>query len=243
MSVRDAARVNPSDAIPMTEPVISDLRRATSWELALASEAITVLLATPGEFDQAAVLRQTLRRFDAARELLEELLARDPTASLALDARERGPLVLALLRGELHASREVQDAVRRDRRYHDQRRVSKRIRALEQTIATVLDAIGDGVDSELEDHQLARVPPVSVLPTDATRRSLKLLTPRQMDVLKCLSRGQRYGEIAASLRIAEETVRSHAKRVRQTLGVRTSRELKGIYIPRPHDDSDDDHAV
>jgi DNA-binding CsgD family transcriptional regulator len=59
-------------------------------------------------------------------------------------------------------------------------------------------------------------------PTDA-------LTPRQLQILARLSDGQGYGEIAAALHVTVETVRTHARRIRDQLGVRTSRELVGIY--------------
>jgi DNA-binding CsgD family transcriptional regulator len=55
------------------------------------------------------------------------------------------------------------------------------------------------------------------------------LTPRQRQILSLLSDGQSYSEIAAALHVTVETVRSHARRIREQLGVRTSRELVGIY--------------
>ncbi len=57
------------------------------------------------------------------------------------------------------------------------------------------------------------------------------LTPRENEVLLCLSEGKNYGEIAAELVIELETVRTHARRVRRKLGVATSRDLHGRLAP------------
>ncbi len=60
---------------------------------------------------------------------------------------------------------------------------------------------------------------------------LSALTPREAEILAYLSRSRSYDEIAALLSIDLETVRTHARRVRHKLGVRTSRELIGVYVP------------
>lgn len=57
------------------------------------------------------------------------------------------------------------------------------------------------------------------------------LTPRENEVLLCLSQGKNYGQIAAELVIELETVRTHARRVRRKLGVATSRDLRGRFAP------------
>ncbi|HEY5317924.1 MAG TPA: response regulator transcription factor [Solirubrobacteraceae bacterium] len=53
----------------------------------------------------------------------------------------------------------------------------------------------------------------------------ELLTPREADVLDLLQRGRSNGEIAASLHVSVETVRTHARHIYRKLGVRTRREL------------------
>jgi len=53
-----------------------------------------------------------------------------------------------------------------------------------------------------------------------------LLTPRESDVLELLQAGRSNAEIALSLRVRVETVRTHARRVYRKLGVRTRRELR-----------------
>jgi DNA-binding NarL/FixJ family response regulator len=73
-----------------------------------------------------------------------------------------------------------------------------------------------------------------VLPTtrssrDATageRAGPELLTPREADVLDLLQRGRSNAEIAASLHVSVETVRTHARHIYRKLGVRTRRELR-----------------
>ena len=51
------------------------------------------------------------------------------------------------------------------------------------------------------------------------------LTPRETDVLELLQRGRSNGEIAETLHISIETVRTHARRIYRKLGVSTRREL------------------
>ncbi len=53
-----------------------------------------------------------------------------------------------------------------------------------------------------------------------------LLTPRESDVLELLQAGRSNAEIAQSLHVSVETVRTHARRVYRKLGVRTRRELR-----------------
>lgn len=53
----------------------------------------------------------------------------------------------------------------------------------------------------------------------------EMLTPREADVLELLRTGRSNGEIAATLHVSIETVRTHARRIYRKLGVRTRREL------------------
>jgi DNA-binding NarL/FixJ family response regulator len=70
-----------------------------------------------------------------------------------------------------------------------------------------------------------------VLPTTGSRREgegvagPELLTPREADVLDLLQRGRSNAEIASSLHVSVETVRTHARHIYRKLGVRTRREL------------------
>jgi DNA-binding NarL/FixJ family response regulator len=73
-----------------------------------------------------------------------------------------------------------------------------------------------------------------VLPTTGAGRDMlvgdsmagpELLTPREADVLDLLQRGCSNAEIAASLHVGVETVRTHARHIYRKLGVRTRREL------------------
>jgi DNA-binding NarL/FixJ family response regulator len=54
----------------------------------------------------------------------------------------------------------------------------------------------------------------------------ELLTPREADVLELLQTGRSNGEIAATLHVSIETVRTHARRIYRKLGVSTRRELR-----------------
>lgn len=70
-----------------------------------------------------------------------------------------------------------------------------------------------------------------VLPTTPGGREAEsiagpeLLTPREADVLDLLQRGRSNAEIAATLHVSVETVRTHARHIYRKLGVRTRREL------------------
>ncbi|HEY5427756.1 MAG TPA: response regulator transcription factor [Solirubrobacteraceae bacterium] len=52
------------------------------------------------------------------------------------------------------------------------------------------------------------------------------LTPREADVLELLQSGSSNAEIAATLHVGIETVRTHARNIYRKLGVRTRRELR-----------------
>jgi NarL family two-component system response regulator LiaR len=53
-----------------------------------------------------------------------------------------------------------------------------------------------------------------------------LLTPREADVLELLQSGRSNAEIAQTLQVGIETVRTHARRIYRKLGVRTRRDLR-----------------
>ena len=63
----------------------------------------------------------------------------------------------------------------------------------------------------------------------------ELLTPREADVLELLQQGRSNAEIAASLHVGVETVRTHARNIYRKLGVRTRRELATLSVMRPPD--------
>ena len=56
----------------------------------------------------------------------------------------------------------------------------------------------------------------------------ELLTPRETDVLELLREGRSNAEIANTLTVSVETVRTHRRNIYRKLGVRTRRELAGL---------------
>jgi len=56
----------------------------------------------------------------------------------------------------------------------------------------------------------------------------ELLTPREADVLELLQQGRSNPEIALSLHVGVETVRTHARNIYRKLGVSSRRELKTL---------------
>src|SRR6185312_1441816 len=58
------------------------------------------------------------------------------------------------------------------------------------------------------------------------------LTSRELEVLRCLSRGLTNPEIAASLHIGTATVRTHVSRIFDKFGSRKRREYIGLLVPQ-----------
>ena len=68
------------------------------------------------------------------------------------------------------------------------------------------------------------LPPAAVEVNNAVGPDL--LTPREAEVLELLQSGRSNGEIAQTLQVGVETVRTHARHVYRKLGVKTRRELR-----------------
>lgn len=90
-------------------------------------------------------------------------------------------------------------------------------------ILTVVRIVADGrrVFAADDGHLVERSYPV------ATRA----LTPREIEVLEYLSRGQRYAEVAHALQLGVETIRTHSAHIRDKFGVRSKQDLIGMPIP------------
>ena len=58
------------------------------------------------------------------------------------------------------------------------------------------------------------------------------LTPRQLDVLRLIVKGQRMKEIAASLHLSSRTVETHKYEMMQTLGLHSTAELVRYALDR-----------
>jgi DNA-binding NarL/FixJ family response regulator len=69
------------------------------------------------------------------------------------------------------------------------------------------------------------LPPAGLEPTDLSGPDL--LTPREAEVAELLQSGRSNAEIASTLHVSVETVRTHARRIYRKLGVKTRRELRG----------------
>jgi DNA-binding NarL/FixJ family response regulator len=61
----------------------------------------------------------------------------------------------------------------------------------------------------------------------------ELLTPREADVLEHLQLGRSNAEIAMTLHVGIETVRTHARNIYRKLGVHTRRDLATLAAPAP----------
>jgi two-component system response regulator DesR len=61
----------------------------------------------------------------------------------------------------------------------------------------------------------------------------ELLTPREADVLEQLQLSRSNAEIAMTLHVGIETVRTHARNIYRKLGVRTRRDLATLSAPAP----------
>ena len=69
------------------------------------------------------------------------------------------------------------------------------------------------------------LPPADNSPYNPTGPDM--LTPREADVLELLQAARSNAEIAETLHVSVETVRTHARRIYRKLGVSTRRELRG----------------
>ena len=65
-----------------------------------------------------------------------------------------------------------------------------------------------------------------------TRKGAKVPSPRETDVLECAARGQNNREIAATLKISENSVKMHLKRIFFKLGATDRTEAVNIAIKR-----------
>jgi DNA-binding NarL/FixJ family response regulator len=70
-----------------------------------------------------------------------------------------------------------------------------------------------------------------------------LLTPREADVLELLQDGSTNGQIAHTLSIGVETVRTHARNIYRKLGISSRRELARLSRPDPVVVDDDGSEV
>src|SRR5918911_2222566 len=61
-----------------------------------------------------------------------------------------------------------------------------------------------------------------------------LLTPREADVLELLQEGRTNAEIAHTLSIGIETVRTHARNIYRKLGITSRRDLASLSRPKAH---------
>jgi two-component system, NarL family, response regulator LiaR len=194
--------------------------------------------------DDHAVVRQGLR-FLLAQEAEIDVVGESPDGAHALaDARQLNPDVLLLdLMIPPPDGLTVLEAVNRDHpdigvvvltsspddehvvqalRRGALSYLTKTARVEEITAAVRAAARGEGL---LSGPDLARLivgrtsvrggPPAAGAPVAA----LGLLSPREIEVLSCLARGQTNREIARNLSIAEDTAKTHVSRVLTKLGV------------------------
>jgi DNA-binding NarL/FixJ family response regulator len=72
--------------------------------------------------------------------------------------------------------------------------------------------------------------PVSFTPTVDGKRDADLLTPRELDVMRLIARGQSNKAIAASLVLGEGTIKYHVKNILRKLGARGRTEAISRYV-------------
>ena len=81
-------------------------------------------------------------------------------------------------------------------------------------------------------HEGQRYLPPGIAARLADRMIRPALTPRELDVLRLVSRGRTNKEMAAAMFISEETVKSHMKGLFHKLGVHDRAEAVGIALQR-----------
>ncbi|WP_197515389.1 helix-turn-helix transcriptional regulator [Mycobacterium sp. E1747] len=68
------------------------------------------------------------------------------------------------------------------------------------------------------------------LPAGANSAAAKVLSPRELEVMQCMARGQRNAEIAAELILGEATIKSHVAAIMRKLHTRTRAEAVARYL-------------
>lgn len=81
-------------------------------------------------------------------------------------------------------------------------------------------------------HDGQRYLPPGIAARLADRMIRPTLTPRELDVLRLVSRGRTNKEMAAAMFVSEETVKSHMKGLFHKLGVHDRAEAVGIALQR-----------
>ena len=81
-------------------------------------------------------------------------------------------------------------------------------------------------------HQGERYLPQAVAARLADRLVRPSLTPRELDVLRLVSRGRTNKEMASAMFISEETVKTHMKALFQKLGVHDRAEAVSVSLQR-----------
>jgi two-component system NarL family response regulator len=88
------------------------------------------------------------------------------------------------------------------------------------------------IDAVRKVHSGVRYLPSTIASRLADRMIRPSLTPRELDVLRLVSRGRSNKEIGAAMFISEETVKSHMKGLFQKLGVHDRAEAVSIALQR-----------
>lgn len=214
------------DRSPDTQPVqipfeiVLGLRNAAYHELARASQEIVVIAQTPGHLAHPEWYDYAFARLDGTRALLNDLGWADTgeaPSGVRLNVATHGASLLTVLDRVRTCLSDAQP--------------TPKSRLLDNLQSTLADRVGGPAGN----RPLAR----PQMP-GKTHAPLSALTPRETEILAHLSRSRSYDEIAALLSIDTETVRTHARRVRHKLGVRTSRELIGVYVPESRAPRDGD---
>lgn len=203
-----------TEVLAVPSEVVSSLRKAAYRELASVSQEVVVIAQTPGHLAHPEWYGDAFARLDGTRGLLNDLgwaESDEPPSAVRINIATHGASLLTLV-----------DRVRTCLSGTEPNTRSRLLDDLQSTL-------GDRVEGRAGDPagSLVRFRPAPKRP----QLPLSALTPREIEVLAHLSRSRSYDEIAVSLSIDVETVRTHARRVRRKLGVRTSRELIGVYVP------------
>lgn len=88
------------------------------------------------------------------------------------------------------------------------------------------------IESVRQVHAGNRFLPPAIAARLADRMIRPNLTPRELDVLRLVSRGRTNKEMAAAMFVSEETIKTHMKGLFQKLGVHDRAEAVGIALQR-----------
>jgi DNA-binding CsgD family transcriptional regulator len=144
--------------------------------------------------------------------------------ALPMAVDDAGAALLSLLVSTFGAAYELRVWSHRVREHRDlvSARAARLVQSSDETLGSELEILSAPTHLRPEEHASAVTDPTSALDW--------LLTPRESEVMHLIAGGASNAEIAATLFIATETVKSHVKHILRKLGAVNRSEAISLYL-------------